>query len=108
MPQQRYLSLTWALASYLVDLVAGQSAFPKSIGAEMVTLEEIESVETTRWVERQLLRMKALVDANGSDPGLVELIDFLLAENDWWSDPDAAAEMSSKGLIDGSNCQAIN
>lgn len=74
----------------------------------MVTLEDIESVETTLWVERQLLRLKVLIDSNGSDPDLKEVIEFLLAENDWWSDPDAAAEMSSKGFVDGLKCQAIN
>jgi hypothetical protein len=49
------------------------------------TLVDIEQHMTGKWVEEQLARLELLVREQGGDDEMLDVIEFLRDENDWWA-----------------------
>jgi hypothetical protein len=74
----------------------------------MLTLDDIERAETNLWVKRQLDRLQELVLANGEDPEMLEAIEFLREENEWWSDPKADQAINLGRIALGAGGVTVN
>ena len=66
-------------------------------------LQELECVETCRWVREKLDSLEALVIAHSSDPELLEVIEFLRDDNESWTTPAIEEQIEQGKLSLGSD-----
>lgn len=64
-------------------------------------LERLQEAETTLWVKEGLDRLEEHVRATGGDEELLDLIEYLKDDNDYWLDPElvAIAQKSLSTLV---------
>jgi hypothetical protein len=65
------------------------------------SLEEIEEAETSLWVEQQLNRIRDFLAEHGADEEMLDVVDYLLEDNDFWIDPNIAKDLRSGKLRSG-------
>lgn len=51
-------------------------------------LQNLEEAETYLWVKQGLERLDKLLQSIDADDDLLDLIDYLKEDNDFWCDPD--------------------
>lgn len=63
-------------------------------------LQNLEEAETFLWVKQGLERLDKLLQSIDADDDLLDLIDYLKEDNDFWCDPDMVeqATQSPKSL----------
>lgn len=63
-------------------------------------LENLQEAETYLWVKEGLERLDKLLQSIDADDDLLDLIDYLKEDNDFWCDPDMVeqAAQSPKAL----------
>jgi len=68
------------------------------VGRQTITLDNIEEHETARWLDEQLDRIERLVREHGADDEMLEAIQYLRDENEWWTSPDVE-ELDRSGRL---------
>jgi len=68
------------------------------VGRRKITLDDIEEHETARWIDEQLDRIERLVREHGADDEMLEAIQYLRDENEWWTSPDVE-ELDRSGRL---------
>ena len=61
-------------------------------------LERLQEAETTLWVKEGLDRLEEHVRATGGDEELLDLIEYLKDDNDYWLDPELVADAQNSHL----------
>jgi len=68
------------------------------VGRQTITLDDVEEHETARWLDEQLDRIERLVREHGADDEMLEAIQYLRDENEWWASPDVE-ELDRSGAL---------
>ena len=68
------------------------------VGRRKITLDDVEEHETARWIDEQLDRIERLVREHGADDEMLEAIQYLRDENEWWTSPDVE-ELDRSGRL---------
>lgn len=55
-------------------------------------LQNLEEAETYLWVKQGLERLEKLLQSIDADDELLDLIDYLKEDNDFWCDPDTVEQ----------------
>jgi hypothetical protein len=66
------------------------------------SLEDIDEAKTSLWVERELNRVRQFLVEHGGDEEMLDVVDFLIAENaEAWLDPQIADDLRAGRLPEG-------